>query len=79
MQLINNTKEKENIVESKIGGPHLVKVRKFQNEYMESSHCPKYEQKKLKNSALDFRAEFFNFFVHILGNGTISYIHSEIS
>ena len=26
-----------------------------------------------------FRAEFFNFFVHILGNATISYFHSEIS
>ena len=22
-----------------------LKVRKFQNEYMKSSHCPKYEQK----------------------------------
>ena len=28
-----------------------LKVRKFQNEYMKSSHCPKYERKNLKNSA----------------------------
>ena len=36
-------------------------VRKFQNEKMKSSHCPKYERKNLKNSALKFRAEFWNF------------------
>jgi hypothetical protein len=33
-----------------------LKVRKCQNENMKSSYCPKYERKKLKNSALKFRA-----------------------
>ena len=32
----------------------LLKVRKFQNENLKSSHCPKYEQINLKNSALTF-------------------------
>ena len=36
-----------------------VKVNKFQNENMKSSHCPKYEQKKLKNSALGIQGGFF--------------------
>ena len=31
---------------------NLLKVRKFQNENNNSSHCPKYEQNFLKNSAL---------------------------
>ena len=31
----------------------VLKVRKFQNENMESSHCPKYERINLKNSALN--------------------------
>ena len=39
-----------------------VKVRKFWNENMKSSHYPKHERKCLKNSALKtLRAEFFKF------------------
>ena len=40
----------------------FIKVRKFQNENMRSSHRTKYEQKNSKNSALKFRAEFFQSF-----------------
>ena len=36
----------------------LLKFRKFQNENLKSSHCPKYERKKLKV----FRAECFKLF-----------------
>ena len=57
---------------------HWVKVRKFQNEYMKSSLCPKYEWKIWKILPWHYGAEFFYFFVHILGNATTSYIHSEI-
>ena len=52
-----------------------LKVRKFQNENMKS-HCPKYERKNQKNSALKI---FKKIFIHILGNATASYFHSEIN
>ena len=53
----------------------LLKVRKFQNEIMKSSHCPKYEWKDLKNSALSIKGKIFKIF----GNATASYFHPEIS
>ena len=56
----------------------MLKVRKFQNENMKSSHCPKYERKNLKNSALGIQSNIFKFFVHILGNATTSYFHFDI-
>ena len=57
----------------------VLKVSKFQNENMKSSqHCPKYEQKKMKNSALSIQGRIFQIFVHILGNATTSYFHFEI-
>ena len=40
---------------------NTVKVRKFQNEYIKLSHCPKY-----------LGQNFSNFFVYILGNATTS-------
>ena len=43
-------------------GAGSIKVRKFQNENMESSHCPKYEQKIWKILPWTLRAEIFNFF-----------------
>ena len=51
-----------------------VKVSKFQNQNMKLSHCPKYERKNLKISALSIQ----KLFVHILGNATTSYLHFEI-
>ena len=32
-----------------------LKVSKYQNENMKSSHCPKYERKNLKNGSLGYR------------------------
>ena len=43
----------------------LLKVRKFQNENMKSSHCPKYERKNLKNSALSIQGRIFQIFSFI--------------
>ena len=43
----------------------FLKVRKFQNENMESSHCPKYERKIWKILPWTLRAEFFKFFLFI--------------
>ena len=40
----------------------FLKVRKFQNENMESSHCPKYERKIWKILPWILRAEFFKIF-----------------
>ena len=58
----------------------VLKVRKFQNENMKSSHCPKYEWKKLKNSALSFRAGIFKFFqLYFWQCDDFKYFHSEIS
>ena len=51
----------------------FLKVRKFQNENMESSHCPKYERIFFLNLQ-----NFTIFFVHVLGNATTSYFHFEI-
>ena len=48
---------------------------KFWPSILNQSHCPDYEQKQLKNSG----SIFSNLFVHILGNATTSYLHSEIS
>ena len=45
----------------------LVKVRKFQNENMKSSHFPKYEQKSLKNSALSVQGRMFQIFCSYFG------------
>ena len=41
---------------------HYVKVSKFQNGNMKSSHCPKYERKNLKNSALSIQGRIFQNF-----------------
>ena len=59
---------------------HLwLKVRKFQNENMESSHGPKYERKKFEKFCPEHLGQnFSNFFVHILGNTMTSYFHFEI-
>ena len=40
----------------------LLKVSKFQNENMKSSHCPKYERKNLKNSVLSIQDKKFQIF-----------------
>ena len=56
-----------------------LKVRKFQNEYMKLSHCPKYEQKNRQILPYTSEQNFSNFFVLILGNARTSHIHSEIS
>ena len=47
--------------------PELVdlKVRKFLNENMESSHCPKYERKSLENSVLNTQGKSFQTFLFI--------------
>ena len=59
---------------------YLLKVRKFQNKNMKSSHCPKYERKfwKILPWIPIFGQNFSNFFVHILGNATTSHFNSEI-
>ena len=58
----------------------VVKVRKFQNKNMKSSHCPKYQRKNLKNSVLSIQGRILHFFFfHILGNATTSYLHYDIS
>ena len=44
-----------------------VKVRNFQNENIKSSHCPKYEQKKLKNSAPSVQGRIFQTFRSYFG------------
>ena len=45
----------------------VLKVRKFQNENMELSHCPKYEQKIWKIVPWTLRAEFFKKFCSYFG------------
>ena len=45
----------------------LLKVSKFQNENMKSSHCPKYERKNLKNSALSIQGRIFQNFRSYIG------------
>ena len=40
----------------------LLKVSKFQNENMKPLHCPKYERKNLKNSALSIQGKNFQIF-----------------
>ena len=45
----------------------LLSVRKYQNEYMKPSHCPKYEQKIFKNSALILQGRFFQIFRSYFG------------
>ena len=42
-------------------------VSKFQNENMKSSHCPKYERKNLKNSALSIQGKIFQIFRSYFG------------
>ena len=44
-----------------------IKVNKFQNENMKSSHCPKYERKNLKNSALSIQGRIFQIFRSYFG------------
>jgi hypothetical protein len=44
-----------------------LKVNKFQNENMKSSHCPKYERKNLKNSALSVQGRIFQIFRSYFG------------
>ena len=44
-----------------------LKVHKFQNENMTSSHCQKYERKNLKNSALSIQSIFFQIFRSYFG------------
>ena len=44
-----------------------VKVSKFQNENMKSSHCPKYEQKNLKISVLSVQDRIFQIFRSFFG------------
>jgi hypothetical protein len=44
-----------------------LKVRKFQNENMESSRCPKYERKIWKFLPWTLWAEFFKFFCSYFG------------
>ena len=57
----------------------LLKVSKFQNEFIKSSFLPKYEQKIVRISALTTQGRNpDNFFVHILGETMTSRIHSEI-
>ena len=45
----------------------FLKVMKSQNEYMKSSHCPKYERKNLKNSALSIQGKNFQIFRSYFG------------
>ena len=44
-----------------------LKVSKFQNENTKSSHCPKYERKDLKNSALSIQGKIFQIFRSYFG------------
>ena len=46
---------------------YFLKVNKFQNENMKSSHCPKYEQKNLKNSAQSVQGRNFQIFRSYFG------------
>ena len=45
----------------------LLKVSKFQNESIKSSHCPKYERKIWKILSWILRTEFFKFFRSYFG------------
>ena len=45
----------------------MLKVSKFQNESIKSSHCPKYERKIWKFLPWILRAEFFKFFRSYFG------------
>ena len=45
----------------------ILKVRKFQNENMKSSHCPEYERKIWKILPWILRAEFFKLFRSYFG------------
>ena len=61
----------------------MLKVSKFQNEFMKSSFLPKYEP---STYCKDFcpvlchttGQKYLQFFVHILGETMTSYVHSEI-
>jgi hypothetical protein len=53
-------------------------VRKFQNEYMKSPNCPKYERRKILPTDT-IGQHFSNFFVRVLGNAMTSYVYFEIS
>ena len=44
-----------------------LKVSKFQNESINSSHCPKYERKNLKNSVLSIQDKNFQIFRSYFG------------
>ena len=58
---------------------NIVKISKFQNELMKSSFLPKYEQKIVRISALQYTGQkSWQFFVHILGEAMTSSTHSEI-
>ena len=56
LKLLPNSKEIQIILRL------FLKVSKFQNENMKSSHCPKYERKNLKNSALSIQGKNFQIF-----------------
>jgi hypothetical protein len=45
----------------------IQKVRKFQNENMKSSHCPKYDQRKSKYSVLSIQGKNFQIFCSYFG------------
>ena len=44
-----------------------LKVNKFRNYNKKSSHCPKYERKNLKNSALSIQGRIFQIFRSYFG------------
>ena len=52
---------------ARIQALRFLKVSKFQNENMKSSHCPKYERKNLKNSALSIHGKIFQIFLPYFG------------
>ena len=60
---------------------YLLKVSKFQNEFMKSSFLPKYKPNFVWISVFTvphYRAEILTIFVHILGETVTSKIDSEI-
>ena len=53
--------------QSHLTNTYFLKVNKFQNENMKSSHCPKYERKNLKNSAQSVQGRNFQIFRSYFG------------
>ena len=58
---------------------NLLKVRKFQNENMDSSHCPNYERKIWKILSWTLMAEFFKKFRSYFGQCNLLSIFSKNS